>query len=423
MFFTLSMADKRWEENFVSILAQRGCKITFLPSVCDKFSYTAEKVLVNDMPLEDFLANENRHDLLRKNVLTLTRNFDHRVKAFIRHIVRGRNNPMHVTYYTYRVEFQVRGAAHIHGVLWLDLNKLNNDIPNISNTLNKLTNNEELNQEEETVISQFVNKFVTVDSDTSIRNIVKDVQKHNHTKTCRKGGQKHCRFGFPRLPSKETLLAKPLKKEDFSTEWEFKNKIKELEETLETIKLAIECLISSGKELESFSIIDILNYANVTEPEYYEALRYSAKGIKLVLKREPKDVFINNYNEEWLRAWNGNMDLQICLDSFAIVTYITDYYSKDETGTTKVLKEAAKQNFNNMKDKMQCLAQTFLTHRQIGQCEAIYRILPSLHLSQSNVKCVFVHTGFPWNRHTFLKKVPSKKVPSKDSDTDDMDTS
>ena len=30
-----------------------------------------------------------------------------------------------------------------------------------------------------------------------------------------------------------------------------------------------------------------------------------------------------NPNTEWLKAWDGNMDLQICLDFFAIITYIT----------------------------------------------------------------------------------------------------
>ena len=33
----------------------------------------------------------------------------------------GDNNPMMVEYYTYKVEFQDRGAGHIHGTLWLKL--------------------------------------------------------------------------------------------------------------------------------------------------------------------------------------------------------------------------------------------------------------------------------------------------------------
>ena len=52
---------------------------------------------------------------------------------------------------------------------------------------------------------------------------------------------------------------------------------------------------------------------------------------------------INNYNPEWIKAWNGNMDIQLCLDFFAIATYITDYYTKDETGTLEHLLKAAKQ--------------------------------------------------------------------------------
>ena len=36
----------------------------------------------------------------------------------------GRNNPINVDYYTYKVEFQERGAGHIHGTLWLKMDKL-----------------------------------------------------------------------------------------------------------------------------------------------------------------------------------------------------------------------------------------------------------------------------------------------------------
>ena len=42
-----------------------------------------------------------------------------------------------------------------------------------------------------------------------LRPIVGEVQKHKHTKSCRKYNTP-CRYGFPRLPSPETLIAKPL---------------------------------------------------------------------------------------------------------------------------------------------------------------------------------------------------------------------
>ena len=36
----------------------------------------------------------------------------------------GANNPMEVKYFSSKLEFQRRGAGHIHGTLWLDLDKL-----------------------------------------------------------------------------------------------------------------------------------------------------------------------------------------------------------------------------------------------------------------------------------------------------------
>ncbi len=148
------------------------------------------------------------------------------------------------------------------------------------------------------------------------------------------------------------------------------------------------------EDTNDLTLDDVLRKANVSKDYYYAALRISTKGTQVIIKRSIQDLYINNYNE-WLRAWNGNMDLQVCLDHFAVATYIADYYSKDESGTTKLLQEASKQNFSCIKDKKNCLAQVFLSHRQMGLCKAFYRILPSLHLSDSNIKCKFVHTGFP----------------------------
>ena len=83
----------------------------------------------NKEPIElrKFLENEvepSLHELVRQNVLTATRNYDHRVKKFIKEIVTGSGSPMNVIKYSTKVEFQGRGAAHNHGTLWVDLNKI-----------------------------------------------------------------------------------------------------------------------------------------------------------------------------------------------------------------------------------------------------------------------------------------------------------
>ena len=78
-------------------------------------------------PLKQFIeedVDESLHELIRGNVLTATRYFEHRVKNFMSKIVMGKKNPMCASYYTYKVEFQDRGAAHIHGTLWVNLDDL-----------------------------------------------------------------------------------------------------------------------------------------------------------------------------------------------------------------------------------------------------------------------------------------------------------
>ena len=105
------------------------------------------------------------------------------------------------------------------------------------------------------------------------------------------------------------------------------------------------------------------------------------------MKRTPEEININNYNPEWLKAWDGNMDLSICLDFFAIVTYITDYYTKTEPKMTKALQAAAKAcQGKEWKDQVKTLAQTFLTYREASESEIIYRVMPHLHLSESNAQ-------------------------------------
>ena len=105
------------------------------------------------------------------------------------------------------------------------------------------------------------------------------------------------------------------------------------------------------------------------------------------------------------------MDLQLCLDFYAIITYISDYYSKDDSGTMKFIKEALKQAGNeSLKSKLSLVVHQFLTHRQIGECEAYFRILPHLHMKHSNIEAVFVQTGFEQNRSKFLKKLTESEA-------------
>jgi hypothetical protein len=116
-FFTLSCADKRWNENFTTFLQNHN--LTYV------IEDGREKCFVDEIPLDEFLEkNESRHEFIRKNILTATLNFNNRVQEFIKHIIMNPKGDMCVQYYNYRVEFQMRGAGHIHGTLWIDWKEL-----------------------------------------------------------------------------------------------------------------------------------------------------------------------------------------------------------------------------------------------------------------------------------------------------------
>ena len=126
-FFTLSCADSRWNENFSSILRNLGVSMKY-----EFDSNGAEITKVTnkngeEFELIDYLKTEidqSQHEMIRTNILNASRNYNHRVKAFIKQIVMDKSNPMAVKYYSTKVEFQGRGAAHNHGVLWVDVNRM-----------------------------------------------------------------------------------------------------------------------------------------------------------------------------------------------------------------------------------------------------------------------------------------------------------
>ena len=107
---------------------------------------------------------------------------------------------------------------------------------------------------------------------------------------------------------------------------------------------------------------------------------------------------------------------QICLDYFSIITYMTDYVCKPETKTTELLKEVKKTKEKekvSTRDLMYSLAQAYLTSREMGECEAYYKLDTNLHYKQSNIKAIFVGSGFPHNRSKFLRKCKTESDDSR----------
>ena len=132
MFWTVSCADSRWKSNLTAALRELDPDWEFQYKTTVGVNgrldeevtvyFTDEEGNTAEKPLDQFLndnVNESKHKVIRKNVVLATRTFDHRVKAFLKEYVIGNAAGMQVEFYSYKVEFQARGAGHVHCVLWL----------------------------------------------------------------------------------------------------------------------------------------------------------------------------------------------------------------------------------------------------------------------------------------------------------------
>ena len=518
-FFTLSCADKRWNKNITSVLEEKKFKIRY------DFSSTGNEETfvgvekgndINWIQLKQFIEeemDESIHEILRRNVVTATRNYQHRVKAFIKAIMLDSSNPMLVQYYSAKVEFQGRGAAHIHGTIWIstermefmmygdELNtcsknlqynfnefdtlfhydesdlkeevkialfvlvrsvhpqtledsqisdkakdilysfgkeKLENEflepydilrkfkLIGMRSAFKKFQTHEPLMEYEETAIINFANTFTSVSlspatSGKEVVDIVKSVNMHRHTKACRKYSSS-CRFCFPKYPIWKTILSRPAKISLNDDTSKYKKIFNDVKEKLMDEGLINKIMSSFDKDNETEDeyminrekriklILAAAGYELESDWELYvNALSVSKGGYSIVMARDIDEIFVNSYNREWILAWNGNMDLQVCLDFFAIITYITEYFTKDDTGTMSLILDALKNSdCNSIKDRMIVMMNNFMTHGQIGEAEAIYKIFPDFHFKESNISTVGVPNCPYEDRSKFLIRSDDK---------------
>ena len=64
----------------------------------------------------------------------------------------------------------------------------------------------------------------------------------------------------------------------------------------------------------------------------------------------------------------------------------------------------------DVQKQMRIAANVFLKTRVIGEAEATYRLLPSLTLSNSSVKCVFASTDLPEERSSRWRKATQRDI-------------
>ena len=182
-FISLSAAETKWAELLVMLK-----------------KIVKDEVITEEEALE--LSFEEKAELIRSDPVTCMRHFDHRFRALLNLILKPEGGifaPYKLQDYFTRLEFQMRGSPHTHGLYWIE------DAPDYI----------EGDDESEEACRQFIDKFITCErsEDGDMANLI-GYQIHKHSHTCEKKlrkGQK-CRFGFPKPPMKETRILLPLEK-------------------------------------------------------------------------------------------------------------------------------------------------------------------------------------------------------------------
>ena len=333
-FFTLSAADLKWPDMIQTIARQYGVY------------YTDDEVAV--------LSFDEKSNWLKRNPVTAARHFHYRLNVFFQDFLKSIAKPLgEIADYAIRIEFQARGSPHAHCVIWVK------DAPEFG-----VDNNDD--------VCDFIDQYVSCKvpaEDGKLKDIVLLLHKHKHSSYCRRN--KTCRFSFPKPPSSKTLIAKDdPERGDNNQELSVLRKVQKL-------------IADSNTDL---SLAELLDKAEVTKKDYIDALEVSTNGNVVVLKREPNECFINNYNPSVMLAWQANMDIQFVPNAYACIMYVASYIMKTERSMGELLKRvAAEARTDELKSQLRKVGSAFLTHREVSAQEAVYRILslPMKQLSRS----------------------------------------
>ena len=368
------------------------------------------KIMTLESYLRRYLKQHsiNKIDFLKDNFMLVTLIFDKRAKDFLETILKKEG----IEDYAYRVEWQIRGLPHIHGAGWMRRDLLKDCLDKTGCFLFQSEHNADKTNE---ALIELIEKWISCSlstGDEKLDSIVRESQMHKHTAySCNKSG-KGCRFSFPKPPSNKCMISRPVTEIYPNLDEAGQQSILEEAKTMMTkVKTALDELeygcTDYDDNLEKF-LQERCGIANIDY--YHELLQISVSGKTVILKRKVSEVFVNNYNKVFLKHWNANTDIQICLDSFAVVTYITDYLTKSDRNVTEALMNALKSNKHEDKfGLLNYLKKIYFLSKQTCVSEATYRLIPGLDLKGSTRACLFVNSGFPHERWIYLQKITDDK--------------
>ena len=457
------------KKKLMATLRQKGAPTLFTTFSCAEFEWDGlaksiyETVHKTEVSM-DFIQDQSnawKNKLISENVTQSTLHFSKRTDKIMSFLNKGTfshdGKAFLTDSYFYRVEFQQRGAPHIHCLLWLETEN-GEKPPSMWNEdqFDDETLNTQIANFADSVMSGsatdmkcescFVFNFDCDDCQAG-KALVEKFQTHRHTFSCRKKG-KICKIlsteGHGRLDNKikgEELLAPicrlrhpkyPIDKTEFIRAFPSEtdeNELKEAKKDYRKIKKYLlrlthdddfqdtekwknfkkmtfnEFLYEVGMFADGKELLD-KSALKQARNRYLNALRCEVKSSgMLILRRRPEDILTNNFNKKLIKLHQANIDIQYITDEYAVAEYICNYVTKNESGLSHLLKnindEAIEQGEDVFKT-IKKLGKALDKGREMSIQESIYR---SLGLSMTKFSDVvrFVNTNHPDRRDGLLK--------------------
>ena len=315
---------------------------------------------------------------LKRNQVIVARQIDYIFRQVFGKIIYSGMRPIgQILNHDDRTEFQGRGAEHPHASI-------------------HLVGAPKIDENEDSEVEEFIDKYITcslLDENeyAELNGLVKSVQTHRHTSTCRKKKGVTCRFNAPWPPSEKTRIVRGGDVNE--VKWKESKKI--LDKVLNEI--------TSALDLSDVTLNDILESCDASETEYSHALECVQKKVSIIYKRRPCEKDISPYNTVILSLLKSNMNIQFVTGVYGLLTYLTSYLCKPEHTMSELMKKAAKEaSGSDIKAKLRCIGNVVLTKREVSTHEAVKRVL-SLPMRTSNIDTIYINTGIKKDRTGILK--------------------
>lgn len=286
-----------------------------------------------------------------------------------------------VSHYFKRIEYQNRGSAHAHILVWSE-NDISNPLGDGMDAAIKL-----------------IDSLISVSASDASGNI--RYQTHKHTFTCYKkivsNQKQECRL----------IIITPLDKHD-----------KIYTQALEHYRVIKENL--ETKDYQNFDEFYDDNNINSDE-QYIDILRAGISRPRVFIRRQPSEKWINPFCPFIFNEISANMDIQFILDEYSVANYVSDYVNKTNRGISdlnrhivKIMNEHPEFNIN---ETCKRVGIDMLNGIEMSSQEAAWYLLRQ-PMSKSSVEITYIPTVWPQERERMIKS--EKQLQELDHESTDI---